>query len=312
MSKLKYSKEQFQQAVGKSKSIADVCKILGLVAKGNNYETIKKYINLYSLDVSHFTGARWNKGIRYLSHTCLTSLDDILQENVSYSSDMLKKRLIAEGLKQQKCECCGVSEWMGKPLSLELHHINGNHYDNRLNNLQILCPNCHSLTENYCRRNKAQIDFQQIKTYGISLHKHKCHCKYCGKDFDAKKEQIFCCRDHYLEYIKEAQTKQCSYKSKEFLKNALQTYKTICDLAKHFNTSRPTIRKYLKKYKLMSQLDISQQLHSKLIKQCDLNGNVIKIWNSIYMAEKTLNLWGIRDCLAKKTKQSGGFLWEYY
>ena len=131
MSKLKYSKEQIQQAVGKSKSIAGVCKALGLVAKGSNYETIKKYINLYSLDVSHFTGARWNKGVHYLSRTCLVSLDDILQENVSYSSDMLKKRLIAEEIKQQKCECCGLSEWMGKPIPLELHHINGTHYEQR-------------------------------------------------------------------------------------------------------------------------------------------------------------------------------------
>lgn len=204
MSNLKYSKEQIQQAVGKSKSIADVCKALGLVAKGSNYETIKKYINLYSLDVSHFTGARWNKGIHYLSRTCLTSLDDILQENVSYSSDMLKKRLIAEGIKQQVCECCGLSEWMGKPIPLELHHVNGNHYDNRLSNLKILCPNCHSITENYRGKNKPQINSQQIKTYGISLHAHKCQCKQCGKEFKSPKQRSFCCREHYLTYIKKS------------------------------------------------------------------------------------------------------------
>lgn len=250
MSKLKYSKEQIQQAVDKSKSIADVCKTLGLVAKGSNYDTIKKYINLYSLDVSHFTGARWNKGIRYLSHTCLTSLDDILQENVSYSSDMLKKRLIAEGIKQQNCECCGLSEWMGKPLPLELHHINGNHYDNRLNNLQILCPNCHSITGNYRGKNKSQINSQQIKTYGISLHAHKCQCKQCGKEFKSSKQRSFCCREHYLTYIKEAQKEQKSYSSEQDLKHALQEHKTISDLAMYFHTSRPTIRKYLKRYNL--------------------------------------------------------------
>jgi hypothetical protein len=65
----------------------------------------------------------------------------------------LKRRLIAAGLKQDRCEECGVEEWQGKPISLPLHHINGNGSDNRLENLQILCPNCHSQTPNFAGRN---------------------------------------------------------------------------------------------------------------------------------------------------------------
>jgi 5-methylcytosine-specific restriction endonuclease McrA len=61
----------------------------------------------------------------------------------------LKRRLIAEGLKQHRCEECGISEWLGRPLSMELHHTNGDPHDNRIENLQLLCPNCHSQTENY-------------------------------------------------------------------------------------------------------------------------------------------------------------------
>lgn len=60
------------------------------------------------------------------------------------SSSALRKQLFKEGIKEKKCECCGLITWMGKPIPLELHHINGNHYDNRLSNLIILCPNCHS------------------------------------------------------------------------------------------------------------------------------------------------------------------------
>jgi hypothetical protein len=65
----------------------------------------------------------------------------------------LKRRLLREGLKEPRCELCGIAEWQGKPLSLALHHINGDGRDNRLENLQLLCPNCHSQTENFAGRN---------------------------------------------------------------------------------------------------------------------------------------------------------------
>lgn len=54
-----------------------------------------------------------------------------------------RKRLIEDGIKEEKCERCGLSEWMGQPIPLELHHIDFNHYNNDLSNLQILCSNCH-------------------------------------------------------------------------------------------------------------------------------------------------------------------------
>jgi hypothetical protein len=65
----------------------------------------------------------------------------------------LKKRLLNEGLKKNKCEQCGISEWLGKPLSMQLHHVNGDGTDNRLENIIFLCPNCHSQTDTYGGRN---------------------------------------------------------------------------------------------------------------------------------------------------------------
>lgn len=62
-------------------------------------------------------------------------------------SSTLKEKLVREGFKEDKCENCGISEWLGVKIVLELHHKNGDHYDNDLNNLQILCPNCHSIQE---------------------------------------------------------------------------------------------------------------------------------------------------------------------
>lgn len=65
----------------------------------------------------------------------------------------LKRRLLKDGLKEEVCEQCGLSEWRGRPLRVTLHHLNGDGYDNRLDNLQFLCPNCHSQTSNYGGRN---------------------------------------------------------------------------------------------------------------------------------------------------------------
>jgi hypothetical protein len=66
----------------------------------------------------------------------------------------VKRRLLAAGLKENRCERCGIEDWLGTPLSMALHHVNGDGSDNRLENLQMLCPNCHSQTENFAGRNR--------------------------------------------------------------------------------------------------------------------------------------------------------------
>lgn len=83
-------------------------------------------------------------------------IDSILSGEIEkeYISSRLRKRLIKEGYKENKCEKCGIKEWMGEKISLELHHIDGNRGNNCIENLSILCPNCHSLTPNHSRVKK--------------------------------------------------------------------------------------------------------------------------------------------------------------
>ena len=69
----------------------------------------------------------------------------------------LKQRLFAEGLKHNRCELCGLTQWLGEPLSMALHHVNGDGKDNRLENLQLLCPNCHSQTDNFSGRGRRRL-----------------------------------------------------------------------------------------------------------------------------------------------------------
>lgn len=141
-------------AVVKSTSIRQVISKLNLIPAGGNYVQIKKYIDILKLNTDHFKGKAWNKGLTGIGKYRM-SLPDILKANSSFQSFKLKKRLFAAKLKEPKCEMCG---WAKRSedgyLPLELDHINGNRKDNRLENLRILCPNCHSLQPTHRGRNK--------------------------------------------------------------------------------------------------------------------------------------------------------------
>lgn len=155
MNRRTWTKEQLKEAVKKAYSYRQVLNKIGLRATGGNYVQVKKYIQEYNFDISHFKGRGWNKGLNFL-FTPKIPLEKILVKNSNFQSYKLKNRLIKEKLKIGKCEECGWAEisFDGR-LPLELHHIDGNSHNNLLENLQILCPNCHSLKPNYRgRKNK--------------------------------------------------------------------------------------------------------------------------------------------------------------
>ena len=150
-SRYTYSEQDLREAVKKSTSIRQVLEKLNIVPAGGNYQTTNRRIKKLNIDISHFTGQAWNKG-KVIGPK--RSVEEYLVENSVVQSFKLKSRLIAEGLKEHKCECCGITEWNGKSAPIELDHINGNHHDNRLENLRLLCPNCHAQTETYRGKNK--------------------------------------------------------------------------------------------------------------------------------------------------------------
>lgn len=161
MSKRKWNDEQFIKAVKTSLSYAEVLRKIGLKVAGSNYDTVKRKIAELNLDTSHMTGKVWNQRERFRQIKPKQPLEEILVEHSTYvNTNHLRQRLFDEGLKERKCECCGNSEWMGFPIALELHHVNGIKDDLRIENLQILCPNCHAFTDNY--RGKGRSAFKEI------------------------------------------------------------------------------------------------------------------------------------------------------
>ena len=154
MRKRIWTKEDLIKTVKESSSIRQIIQKLGLIPAGGNYSQIQKYLKEYGISTSHLKGKVWNKGLTGIG-VYRTALKDVLKKGSFYQSYKLKNRLFKEGLKNPLCEECG---WAKKAedgrIPLELDHINGDHYDNRLGNLRVLCPNCHSLTDGHRGRKK--------------------------------------------------------------------------------------------------------------------------------------------------------------
>lgn len=142
----KYTKERLESAVLQSTSVQGVAKILiGRPVSGNQHQHIKKMIQKFGLDSSHFLGYRHNLGV---TSNKRKSPGQILISGQRQKSHLLKRALIESSFKY-KCIICGINKWRDTKLGLEVDHINGNITDNRIENLRFLCPNCHSQTHTY-------------------------------------------------------------------------------------------------------------------------------------------------------------------
>lgn len=169
--------EKFENLIKNSKNYTEVVIKLGLSPRcSGNFQTVKKYILKYNIDISHFTGGEFKKGNLPQNRI---DLDKVLIKNSFFNRGKLKIKLYKENLKEKKCEICGIGEdWFGGTKLVHiLDHINGDPYDNRIENLRIVCPNCNSTLETNCVGNKIKkIYDSDNKTYkSIKTHK-KCSC----------------------------------------------------------------------------------------------------------------------------------------
>jgi hypothetical protein len=135
------SKEQILLWISENRSKAFICKQL----KCKTY-TLDLWLRKMKIE---YNGNRGLKGYKS-SPTKKTAFE---YANSSCAKSLtLKKKLINEGIKEDKCEKCGLTEWQGMKIPTELHHKDGDHFNNDFDNLSVLCCNCHALTDDYCVR----------------------------------------------------------------------------------------------------------------------------------------------------------------
>ena len=146
-----YSDEDLRKAVKNSFSVAETLRTLGLSVSSDKYPKIRRKIKHLNLDISHFLGkshcSRRISLYRKKPKDYLILWDKNKPKVIP--TDKIKKWLFRDNIKKEKCEKCGRVTWQGEKIPLSLHHIDGNKRNNRLDNLMILCYNCHGLTSNY-------------------------------------------------------------------------------------------------------------------------------------------------------------------
>lgn len=136
----RFSKEEFEQICKESYSMEEICRKVGYSSNsGSVNKIVKNKIDEYGIDISHLKGQGWNAGVYDYS-------------KFKYGSIPKSPKDSLVALRGHQCESCMNKTWLGHEIPLEVHHIDGDRLNNVLENLQLLCPNCHAMTDNYCKR----------------------------------------------------------------------------------------------------------------------------------------------------------------
>jgi hypothetical protein len=141
----------FREIVARNTTLAGVIRELGWPVNSTSYRRVHARVDELEVDLDHLRGRTWTDGVS--RSTRRVPLRTYLRRGQLVHGSTLRRRLVEEGLKDHRCEACDLSRWRGRPIPLELDHIDGDRTNNELQNLRLLCPNCHALTPTYRGRN---------------------------------------------------------------------------------------------------------------------------------------------------------------
>ena len=225
-----YTKEELELIVKESQNYQEVAKKLGYTAIPNN-ETVKNRINLYNIDTSHFTGQTGNSITK-------RTFENVFCKDSTASQHTLRNWYLNGKYTPYECAICGAPPiWQGKEITLILDHINGEHKDNRLENLRWVCPNCN----------------QQLPTTGYKKYraeqktKKQYFCKDCGRPISAGANYCAIC---YLKYMRKVERP-----NRDELKALIRTT-PFTTIGKQYGVTDNTIRKWCKLEGLPSKVTV--------------------------------------------------------
>jgi len=240
---IKYTKDIILEAVKTSISIHGVLDKLNLSKTGGNHSYIKSRIVFFKIDTSHFLGKGSNLNCSPINKkTPQQALVELPFGSAREKTKVLRRCLIEIG-KEHKCEGtnCGISDkWLDKKITLQIHHIDGNGLNNKIDNLMFLCPNCHSQTENYGRKKERILNFcEHCKT---PINKNRKKCRECFNNQGYKNIKI-------NKEDNRIKTRKVTRPTKEELEHLINTT-PMTKIGKMFNVSDNAVRKWAKYYNI--------------------------------------------------------------
>lgn len=152
---MKYTKETLHQAVNASLSIAGVLRHLGLAPTGGSHAHISRRVKKLGIDTSHFNGRHHRRAKPAVNRLSSQEVLVLGNAGAARTKPHVLRRALKESGMQYACAACGLAGiWNAQSLTLHVDHINGKYFDNRIENLRFLCPNCHSQTATWAGRNR--------------------------------------------------------------------------------------------------------------------------------------------------------------